>query len=232
MQNSYSYLGGILILALLSGCMSSNVVQERDARDFATTGISPQMVDSLYRIGPGDEVDILVWEQPGFNTTTTVSTMGTIVVPLVGELTVSGLTRDQLERELKRELSEYIRDEIILTISIRNTAHMTVSVFGMVARSDNYPIIDETPIFKVLSMAGGPVENADIRRVKIYRKNSNPHTETLDLTTYLDSGMNDSMAMIHPGDVIYVPRKENAVREMSDFLRDVVLLFGIFRIVN
>lgn len=227
-----SLFGGLFLLACYSGCVPLNTVQEESAREMATSGIIPQTVDSLYKIKPGDEIEILVWEQPGFNTTTTVSSAGTIVVPLIGELSIGGLTQDQIERELIRELSEYIRDDIILTVSIRNIDHMMVSVFGMVERSDNYQIVDEAPIFEVLSMAGGPSENADVRRIRIHRRDHNPHTHTLDLTHYLDSGMVDSTAMIYPGDVVYVPRKENAVREMSDFLRDVVLLFGIFRVVN
>lgn len=236
-SNIYMYRKAIVICLLLSAgslwsCSTSSIIEEETAREAAIAGEVPQTVDDLYQIGPGDEIEILVWEQPGFNTTGTVSSTGTIVIPLIGEMNVNGLTQSQFERELKEELSEYIRGEIILTISIRNTAHMIVSVLGMVARSDNYPIVDETPIYKVLSMAGGPSEEADIRKIKIYRKTRTPHTQTLDLTQYLDSGMDNPQAMVRPGDVVYVPQKENAVREMSDFLRDIALLFGIFRVLN
>lgn len=185
-----------------------------------------------YRIRIGDEIEILVWEQDGFNTLTTVSNHGNITVPLVGEIFVVGLTRAELERELKRSLSQYIRGEIIFNVSIRSTDRLLISVFGMVTRPDNYPILEGTSIFRVVSMAGGPTDQADMRRVRIYRKYGFPYTETLDLSYYLETGLMDQAAMVYPGDVIFIPKKENAIREMSDFLRDVVLLFGIFRIVN
>ncbi len=225
---------GILAVALFAGCNSSRQLQEDNARHQLANNNARSYTqpDSLYKIRPGDEVEILVWEQDRFNTSTTVSNHGTIVVPLIGELNVTGLTRAQLQRELLRRLSEYIRGDINLTVSVRSTDNMQVSIFGMVSRPDNYQIVDETSIFRVLSMAGGPSEEANIRRVKIYRESGNPAYEVLDLTYYLESGRMDKAVMVKPGDIVYVPQRQNAVREMSGFLRDVVLLFGIFRIVN
>lgn len=224
----------LVLLMLVQGCASSKKLREESARNLMANQTQPVAnTDSLYRIRIGDEIELLVWEQPNFNTTTTVSSLGTIAIPLVGEVKATGLTHDELKRELTRKLSQYIKDEINLTLSIRSTDNMLVSVFGMVTRPDNYPVVNETSIFKILSVAGGPSDEANIRSVKIYRKNNNPHYVTVDLTKYLDSGeLNSPATTVYPGDIVYVPKKENAVREMSDFLRDVVLLFGIFRVIN
>lgn len=196
---------------------------------------NPQTVKSekQYVIRPGDEIEILVWEQPSFNTLTTVSRLGTIAIPLVGEIMVAGLTQEELKRDLESKLAEYIRDEINLTISIRNTDILIVSVFGMVSRPDNYSVVDQTSIFRILSTAGGPTEDANLKKVKLYHQDSPENYVTLDLFEYLENGqMNSSAILVRPGDIVYVPKKENAVREMSEFLRDVIILFGIFRIFN
>lgn len=234
MTNTFKYCAIIILAAVVTGCGSSRQVYENDARRQISSraSITNTQPDSLYKIRPGDEVEILVWEQERFNTSTTVSNNGTIVVPLIGEINVTGLTRAQLERELIRRLSEYMRGDINITVSVRSTNSMQVSVFGMVTQPNNYQIVDETSIFRVLSMAGGPSEEANIRRVKIYRKSGDPSFQVIDLTYYLESGKMDDAALVYPGDIIYVPQQQNAVREMSDFLRDVVLLFGIFRVVN
>lgn len=228
-------LFGVLLLIVIfsQGCATSQKVQEESARKMLESPEQYKLAtDSTYKIKTGDEIEILVWEQPNFNTTTTVSSLGTIAIPLIGEMQASGLTHTEFKRNLTQKLSKYIKDEINLTVSIRSIDNMLVSVFGMVSRPDNYPVVDQTSIFKILSMAGGPSEEANIRNVRIYRKDSNPHYTTLDLTQYLDSGRMNAAAQVYPGDVVYVPRKENAVREMSEFLRDVVLLFGIFRVIN
>ncbi|MEX1061987.1 MAG: polysaccharide biosynthesis/export family protein [Balneolaceae bacterium] len=235
-QVRYSYLALIGAFVLAQGCTSSGMIQEDSARQLSSSEpippVSP-LVDSDYEIQPGDEIEILVWEQSNFNTESTVSSNGIITMPLIGEIEAGGLTHDQLEREVINRLSEYISGEINLTISIHNTENMLVSVFGMVQQPDNYPLISQTSLFKVLSTAGGLSEEANLRSVKIYRKNGNPDQDIIDLTQYLDNGQMDSSAiMVQPGDIIYVPRRQNAVREMSDFLRDAVMLFGIFRVFN
>lgn len=222
----------ITVVMLLQGCITTQNMQDKDARNLLADQQYAASSDSLYEIKKGDEIEILVWEHPDFNTTTTVSNLGTIAVPLIGEVKASGITHDELKQSLTKRLSEYIKDDINLTVSIRSTDTMLVSVFGMVARPDNYPVTNEASIFKILSMAGGPSEEANIRGVRIYRKDSNPTYQTLDLTHYLDSGQMSSATKVYPGDVVYVPRKNNAVREVSGFLTDVVLLFGIFRVIN
>lgn len=227
-----SVLSFFVIVMFAQGCITTREMQEKSTRNLLAEQQNVAPADSTYEINKGDEIEILVWEQPDFNTATTVSNLGTIAVPLIGEVKASGLTHEELKKDLTKRLSKYIKDEINLTVSIRSTDNMLVSVFGMVTRPDNYPVVEQTSIFKVLSMAGGPAEEANIRNVRIYRKNNNPHYLTLDLTHYLESGQINSVPQVYPGDIVYVPRKNNAVREMSGFLTDVVLLFGIFRILN
>lgn len=223
----------ISIVILVLGCSSSKLIEEETTRKQINEP-APVITaeDSQYKIRSEDEIEILVWEQPNFNTSTEVSNMGTIAVPLLGEINVSGLTHGQLKRELVSRLSQYIKGDINLTLSIRSTDQMLVSVFGMVTRPDNYPVVEEASIFRVLSMAGGPTEEGNIRSVKVYRKSNTNQYRTLDLTHYLDNGQMGDAILVYPGDIVYVPKKQNAVREMSEFLRDVVLLFGIFRVVN
>ncbi len=231
--NTLKLCGFLVIPLLLLGCGPSNELQEKNARQqMAEAQEAAPVADSLYKIRSGDEIEILVWEESDFNTTTTVSNQGTIAVPLIGEMEVVGYTHDELKENLTKKLSQYIKGTINLTVSIRSTDAMLVSVFGMVGQPDNYPVSDQTSIFKVISMAGGPSDDANMRRIKIYRENSSSNHVTIDLTRYLESGQMNQAAMVNPGDVIYVPRKENAVREMSDFLRDIILLFGIFRVIN
>src|SRR5690554_6163431 len=161
-SNIFKICALLFVTAAISACSTSNQLYEDNARRQISANNTQSLTqpDSTYKIRPGDEVEVLVWEQENFNTSTTVSNHGTIVIPLVGEINVSGLTRSQLDRELTRRLSEYIRGDINLTVSVRSTDNMQVSIFGMVSSPNNYQIVDETSIFKVISMAGGPTENA------------------------------------------------------------------------
>ena len=233
-QNSFLYPLVILVLIMAQACSSTSQVANEPPRQSSSVALS-QSGESMdqYVIRPGDEIEILVWEQPSFNTLTTVSRLGTIAIPLLGEVAVTGITQEELKRVLEVKLAEFIRGEINLTISIRNTDTFIVSVLGMVTRPDNYSVMDQTSIFRILSTAGGTLEEANLKEVKLYRQDGPENYVTLDLLEYLENGqMNSPTILVRPGDIIYVPRKENVVREMSDFLRDVIILFGIFRVFN
>lgn len=224
----------ILVLIVTQACSSTRDLPSDPSHQTSDAALSQtDESENQYVIRPGDEMEILVWEQPSFNTLTTVSRLGTIAIPLVGEVMVAGLTRDELIRDLEGKLAEYIRGEVNLTISIRNVDTMIVSVLGMVERPDNYPVVDQTSIIRIISTAGGFTEEANFKKVKLYRQAGPENYVTLDLHEYLDSGQMDSPELlVRPGDIVYVPREENVVREMSEFLRDVIILFGIFRIFN
>ncbi len=221
----------VALLIMVQACSPTRNMSKENPSQRSTKIDTLDATETDYRIRPGDELEILVWEQPSFNTVTTVSKRGSIAIPLIGELVVSGLTREELKRDIKRELSEYIKGEMNLTVSIRNTDDSVVSVFGMVVHPDNYPVVDQTTIFRILSSAGGPTEFANMKEVKLYKQSGPENYVTLNLMDFLESGQMHSPAlMVQSGDIIYVPKKENAVREMSEFLRDVIILFGIFRV--
>jgi len=231
-RHSYIYPFIILVLIMAQACTPTRELpSEQPPR--TTNDVRQAAAEDHYVIRPGDEIEILVWEQPSFNTLTTVSRLGTIAIPLVGEIMVAGLTQEQLKRDLEGKLAEFIRGEVNLTISIRNIDTLIVSVLGMVESPDNYPVVDQTSIFRILSTAGGTLEDANLKKVKLYRHTGPEDYVTLDLFEYLESGqMNSAELLVRPGDIVYVPKKENAVREMSEFLRDVIILFGIFRVFN
>ena len=50
----------------------------------------------------------------------------------------------------------------------------------------------------------------------------------IDLARHLERGDIDNIPKVKSGDTVFIPTEENVVRDLSDFLRDVLLLFGFF----
>src|SRR5438552_3502884 len=73
---------------------------------------------------------------------------------------------------------------------------------------------------------------ADLRHVKIIRAGRNEDPVEVDLATALENGTVEGLPRVRPGDTVFVPKTENAVKQFSDFLRDAVLLFGFFSFVH
>lgn len=227
---------GVVALTGATACSTPRLLEEEQAKALARnpSAFEPEIrsdsgSDRAPRIQPGDEITVLVFGYEEFDTQGVVSSDGTLVMPLVGELQVAGLTRSGFEGRVRQALREFIREEIVLTVSIRNTSRDMVSVLGSVRDPSNYPVIGQASLFEVLSMAGGTLEDADLRNIRIYRQHSPLVQSQVDLTWHLEQGQIDSSPLrIQPGDIVLVPRKDNMVRELSFFLRDVVLLFGLF----
>lgn len=232
----FSFYFSRLILAgiFLGGCSTSRHAEPSSMESRSQKGsLMVEVKESEYKVQPGDHVKISVWDNDKFNTDMDVTHQGTITIPLAGDIKVSGLTKKQISSKVKQILSHYIKGQINLTITIlRQKQEYVVSVLGSVARPDNYSVQDTTSIFKILSMAGGSTADADLRNIRVYHRGDNPHMEKLDLSTYLKNGRVDTLSKIDPGDIVYVPKQNNVVEELSGFMRDVVVLFGIFRVFN
>lgn len=222
----------LLLSALLISCSSSNSVRKGTLSKSEVSSLMIQRKASEYSIQPGDRIEISVWGYDEFNTQKTVTSQGIITVPLVGEIEAEGMNKEQFKKDLEEELAEYIKGDINLSVTISSPQRNIVSVLGSVGRPDNYPVVNNSSLFEILSKAGGATEQADLRSIKIYRNGEARLPVEVDLTNYLKQGNTQTLAVVSPGDIVYVPQKDNVLRELSGFIRDVVLLFGLFRVFN
>lgn len=223
----------VLLTVILSGCASSRQAQTGTlSKSEMESLIIQQRTDEEYIIQPGDQIELAVWGYEEFNTTKTVNSQGVITVPLIGEIQAEGISKEKFKENLRTNLSEYIKGDINFTVTITSAQMNTVSVLGSVGRPDNYQIINSISLFEILSKAGGTTEQADLRSIRIYQKGDAQEPVEVNLADYLKRKQSGPVAVVHPGDIVYVPQQENVMKELSSFFRDVVLLFGMFRVFN
>jgi protein involved in polysaccharide export with SLBB domain len=175
-----------------------------------------------------------VWGYPEFTTRAVVNRFGTINVPLLGELSVAGYGREEFNQYLRHRLAELIKGEIKLAIEIVKPVPW-ILVIGAVPRQGSFAANRDIPLLEVLANVGGWNEQSDLRHIKISRQTtggSDGGTFEVNLEWHLESGNIRSLPVLHPGDVVYVPKKENAVRETAQYLYDAFLLFGFFRLFD
>ena len=222
----------LCLAALFSAC--STEPSTRDALSLSSRVASQDILaqvtrDSSSIIMIGDSVVFSVWRYPDFTTRTIVKPSGSVSIPLVGEMRAAGYSRSAFEENLKQRLSEYIKGEIRLGIEVQGPLPR-ITVVGTVTNQTSFQSLSEVPLLQVLAIAGGWTENSDIRYLKLVRKEG--FQIEIDLDDVLVNGNVQSLPMVRPGDVVVVPRKENVVREVSEFLRDAFLIFGFFNIFN
>jgi len=182
-------------------------------------------------IKPGDQVQVMVWGHPEFNTTTTVKNYGTISVPLVGDVIAEGLSENQLASTLNQRLSEYIRGDVRVTIS-HVSMDNRISVMGAVNKQGNYSTLGDMSLVEVIADAGGTSTDADLRHVKIYRKGRTKDAVEVNLQKYLENGTVEDVPEVRPGDTVFVPAEENIIREIASYGQDILVLFGFFALLR
>jgi polysaccharide export outer membrane protein len=223
----------VLLLGLIACSCSTRETTRESGSNVSSRAVSvPTSEVSSSPIRKGDQIQMSVWGYPEFTTNTTVKETGTIVIPLVGEVLVAGLTKDQFSDMLRQRLSEYVKGEVRLTINIVSTAEQKISVFGAVTKPGSSPVTGEVSLLDLLISAGGFTDNSDLEHIKIWHAAENSQANEVNLSSYLDSGNIRGIPILHPGDTIFVPKKENVVREVTGFMQDLFYLFGFFTLLR
>ena len=203
MKNAMNVLASALVLILVCAALGAAQVppvqvapQAKEARD--------EFVRA-YRIGPGDLLELRVFEVEGLSQTVRVEEDGTITLPLLGRVMVKGLTQEEVVQRLTDLLqAKYVKNPQV-TIFIREYKNQQVAVIGAVERSGNYELVGRRNLLQMISMAGGLTEMAG-NEVFILREGPDGQTSTLtiDLKDLMVNGNQALNVTIEPNDVINV----------------------------
>jgi protein involved in polysaccharide export with SLBB domain len=168
-------------------------------------------VDAGYRLGPGDEVNVILTGAVQDVYTLVVTRDGTLVVPDLGEVTVHGLTVRGLEDLLRARLqSAYASGLTRISVSLGRIRAIDVFVVGDVERPGPYQLNGLATALSALHRAGGPSATGSFREIEIRRGNQVVHR--LDLYDYLLHGNSDGDPRLQHGDIIFVPPVTRRVR--------------------
>jgi len=162
-----------------------------------------------YKLGPGDQLVLILTGDVELAYTLQVTREGFILVPQVGQLFVSNLTLDQLRDVLYVRLggvySGVRRSPGATTrfdISVANVRANQAYVVGEVAQPGAYQISSLGTVLTALYAAGGVTERANLRAVEV-RRLGKP-IATLDLYDYLLRGDTRNDVRLETGDVVFV----------------------------
>ncbi|ETN93160.1 Polysialic acid transport protein KpsD precursor [Gammaproteobacteria bacterium MOLA455] len=162
-----------------------------------------------YKLNPGDEVEISVWNEENLQKTISVLPDGMISFPLVGHLQAAGKTASEIEATIAAKLNAYIADPEV-NVSVTSTRGNVVFVVGKVLKPGPIVMIQSTTVMQALAMAGGLNEFASANSIKIIRRSGLEEgaTETVLKIRYSDLEKGNDLSSNHIlnyGDVIVVP---------------------------
>ena len=165
----------------------------------ATTQKTP-----IYRIEPGDQVEVAVWDQAQLSGTYTVREDGVITMPLVGELNVAGITPTEAADIIRKKLEGGIVQDVRVVVISRQTSPRFVSVIGEVARPGQITLKPKDTIVDVIATAGGLTEFADRDSIYVLRQEAKPNRIRFDYDRLTSCSTCGIHFKLQDGDVIIV----------------------------
>ena len=115
---------------------------------------------SGYLVGPQDELRITVFDEAGLSGTYLVDGDGSITFPLLGRVSVDGLTLGEIQDEITRQLSDGFLVNPQVSSEIEEYRRQSVYVLGEVGSPGIYRLSGNLNLIEVLVQAGGVTAQA------------------------------------------------------------------------
>lgn len=159
-------------------------------------------------LGPGDVIEVTVYDEPSMSKIFKVAPNGTIDFPLVGTLEIEGKEPQEIAELIKVRL----RDGKILkapsvSVLVKEVNSKKVAVFGQVQKPGQFPMTEGMTVVQVITMAGGFTSLADRDRVTLNRRVSREKVVRVvfSVAAITEGKMND--IPLQSGDTIYVEER-------------------------
>jgi polysaccharide export outer membrane protein len=110
-----------------------------------------------YKIGPGDNLNIVVWRNPELSMNVPVRPDGKISAPLIDDLNAMGKDSTALARDIEKELAKFIRDPVVTVIvtSFVGPYSEQIRVVGAAAKPQILAYKQKMTILDVMIAVGG-----------------------------------------------------------------------------
>jgi len=188
-----------------------------------------------YRIGARDVIEIHVEDAPELSITVPVNADGTFLMPYLKRVKAEGKTSEELARQIADGLrGRYLKDPNVL-VAVKQFNSRSIFVLGAVRNPGVYQIEGKVSLLRLISLAGGPIENCGSIAFIIHESKAaqNPPAEQsgtpaptaapastapasdetdYDVRTVNIAGMfkgigiDDSKSYLEPGDVVHIPK--------------------------
>lgn len=177
----------------------------------ATHPAAPQAAassDYSYKIGPGDNLNIVVWRNPELSMSVPVRPDGKISAPLIDDLNAMGKDSTSLARDIEKELGKFIRDPVVTVIVTGFVGPYSeqIRVIGEATKPQILAYKQKMTVLDVMIAVGGMTDFADGNRATILRTTENNAQYSVRLKDLVKRGDVSANVEMKPGDVLIIPQ--------------------------
>jgi len=122
-----------------------------------------------YRLAPGDAINVTVVNHGNFGGTVTLMQDGTVILPVVGQQKLTGLTLAEATQQLTQAYAKrLVAPELYVTLSAQRLVQ--VFIVGAVKTAGSYPLKPNMGVFELIIAADGLTQDAAACRGTLIRK--------------------------------------------------------------
>ena len=177
-------------LGLLAGCaagqkadsslppaqLKQDEIAQLNEKLLASARVNSDPSDFL--LGPGDLLQIKVFEAEELNTTVRVSSRGHVTLPLLGAVSVKGMSAREAEETIENKYREhYIKDPHV-SIFVQEHFSQRITLMGQFRNPGTYDYLSRQRLLDVMALGGGLSEKAG-RVVQIRRYGGSPESHSV-----------------------------------------------------
>lgn len=202
---SLVWLSWLLTIAVvLSGCQSAGLTTPSQME-------APDLSSLPYKIGAGDQLQVMVWRNQELSVSVPVRPDGFISVPLVGDIKALDMTPEGLARQIEESIKSYIRTPQV-TVIVTNPASSEylhrVRITGAIRAPASLPYRKGMTVMDVVLGAGGVTEFGRGNSARLYRNfQETQEVYAVQIEDILQKGDLSTNYELFPGDVITVPER-------------------------
>lgn len=190
--------------------MYDATIMPKDLLTITVSATEPEAVRPFNLVMPTftSGADLRTTGQPQLQTYL-VDNSGYVNFPVIGQIQLKGLTKNQAEDKVKGLLMSYIKDDPIVTVKFVN---YKISVIGEVARPNTFTIVNEkVNVFEALAMAGDMTIWGRRDNVKIIREDAEGQKRIIYMNLNDRNIIYGDSFYLQQNDVVYVePNKVKA----------------------
>lgn len=228
MTKSMIGLGAGVCLLMVAGCADKRGGPiPYDVKTFGAPD-APTVVplEQGYRIAPLDTLSVKVFKMPDLSGDYEVDLTGQIALPLIGSVRAVDLTTAELDDRLTAKLSEKYLQNPDISVGVKSSTRRNVTVDGAVSKVGTFSVNGPMTLIQAVAQAGGPTQDANPRRVAIFRQiGGQRQSAAFDLTAIRRGEAPDPA--VYAGDIVIVDG--SSIKALQKRILDSMSILQVFR---
>lgn len=162
--------------------------------------------DASYRVGVGDRIFLSVPARPDLNRELIIKEGGVVTLPLIGDVPVTGLTVDEIEKKLLNAIKDYYPSISEIDVTIREAVSQVIYITGQVGAPGKYNFHKSPNLWEAIREAGGATPTASLDNVRVVKdRDKGGQSAVYNVQNALESGSVDDLPELEAGDTVIVP---------------------------